>query len=131
MEQEVSVRVNDLVAQGRRNCVRSTVDHRTGGRSNDSCDMTDTAADILKQSRADLRVHCLRERRVARWNLGAANELREMIDVRQADIRPWIFPSNPQPTGELSSGLWRNSWCLQVAQPGPQHFAAEADEMRV
>src|SRR5579859_843154 len=81
MQQEVTIGVNDLVAQSRGNRVGSAIDHRSRRCSYHRGHMTYAAPDVLKKLGADLRILGLCQRHVARRRHGPSDELREMIDV--------------------------------------------------
>src|SRR6201981_3664053 len=86
VKQKVTVRVDDLIAQGVRYGKRSAIDNCSRGSGNDGADMTTGAANILEDLLSCLCCGRGSQDRVARWCFGAAHELREVIDIRQTDI---------------------------------------------
>src|SRR5271166_2988506 len=91
MQQIVSERMDDLVAQGLWNRKRATIHNRSSGRSDDGFYMAGAATQppekvlTLESSRS-----CCK-RYVARWNHGAAYELSKVVDVSQAKVIRLIF----------------------------------------
>src|SRR4029077_12170206 len=75
VEQEIAVRMNNLVPQRLRHGERSPIDHRPRSSGNDGTDMAGGTADALKQILPRLGSRGCREGRVARRNLCAADEL--------------------------------------------------------
>jgi len=86
VKQKVTVRVNDLIAESVRHGKRSAIDNGSSGSGDDGADMTTGAANILEDSLSCLCRGRGSQKRIARRCLGAADELREVIDVRQTDI---------------------------------------------
>src|SRR5271166_2571399 len=90
MQQIVSERMDDLVAQGLWNRKRATIHNRSSGRSDDGFYMAGAATQppekvlTLESSRS-----CCK-RYVARWNHGAAYELSKVVDVSQAKV-VWLI----------------------------------------
>jgi hypothetical protein len=86
VEQEVAVRMNDLIPQGLWYGECSAVDDSSCRCGDNGADMAGRAADPLEQALAFLGGRSCGKNRVARRNLRAADELSEVVDVGQAEI---------------------------------------------
>ena len=83
MQQEVTERMNDLVPQRLGHGERATVDDRARRRRRDGLDVAGVAAHPLEQGLARQAIRALRQRRVARWHLRAADKFSKVVDVGQ------------------------------------------------
>src|ERR1700747_3529644 len=83
--------MNDFVPQGLRNGECSSIEHRSSWRGADGADMTGGAADLFENVLAFLSGRRCGENRIAWRNLRTADELSEMVDVREAEIVRSIF----------------------------------------
>src|SRR6202011_5854877 len=83
VQQEITEGGNDLVSQSFRHAERSAIDHRARGRSGDGFDMAATAADLPEQSLPREGGGSRGQSGIARGHFRSANELSEVVDVRQ------------------------------------------------
>src|SRR5262249_1743641 len=81
MQEEISKRVNGLVAQRGRHCESSTVDHGPGCRGRDAGHVTDCAADGVEDVPARLGVSSRGKRVVPRGRLGRPHEAGEYVYI--------------------------------------------------
>src|SRR5207249_5741851 len=84
MQQEVTVRVEDFIAQRSRNSERARSNRGACGRRGQRGNMANVAADVVEQGRASHSIRRSGQRRVARRHFGCAYESREMVYVVQA-----------------------------------------------
>src|ERR1700746_284063 len=91
VEQEVPVRMNDLIPEGLWYGERSAVDDSSRRGGDDGADVAGGAPDPLENSLAFLGCRSCSKNRIARGNLRATDELSEVVDVRQAETVWSIF----------------------------------------
>src|SRR5579862_8267111 len=83
--------MNDLVSDGIRHGVSATVDHRSCRGCDEARHVADAASNLGEKLASSLSIGGYREHGVSWGSLGAAYELGEMIDVREADAVRRIF----------------------------------------
>jgi len=86
VKQEIAVGVNDFVAQSFGDGEQAAIDDRSGCGRDDGPYVAGAAAEPFEKDLPGLRRGSLCQGRIPRRHFGSANELREMIDVRQAQI---------------------------------------------
>ena len=86
VEQEVAVRMNDLISQGLWDGECSAVDDSSRRGGNDGADMAGGAADPLEQGLAFLGGRSCRKNRITRRDFRTTDELSEVVNVRQTEI---------------------------------------------
>ena len=91
MQQEVAERMNDLASQRLGHEKRAAVDDRPCRGRRDGLDVAGVAADLLEQGPARAAGHARRQSGVAQRDPCAADELSEVVDIRQAEVIRGIF----------------------------------------
>ena len=91
VEQEVAVGMDDFVAERIGDGERSAIDDRSGGSRDDAADVAGGTADVFEHSLALLSRRGCGESCVSRGDLGAADELGEVVDVGEAEVIGNVF----------------------------------------
>jgi len=81
MQQEVAIRVNDLIAQGWWNGECATVDYSAGGSSLDGRDMANCAANLIEELRSSLRISSGCQQSVARRSFSRSHKVSQGINA--------------------------------------------------
>src|SRR6201997_1313180 len=91
MQEEITVGMNDLVSQGFRNGKHSSVNDSSGGGCRNRRHVAIGASDMLKDDLPLMSGGSHGENRVTRWHHRSANELGEVVDIRQSQGVGLIF----------------------------------------
>src|ERR1700724_4521771 len=86
MQQIVAKGMNDLVPQRLGNSKHAAVDHRPRRRRPYGFHMANITAEPAEDLSTLQGRRCCCQRRISRWNHRAPDELRKMVDIRQAQL---------------------------------------------
>src|ERR1700691_3624357 len=91
VQQEIAVRVDQLVSQSFGYLELPTIDLGSGRRRPDGSDVAEDAADLRKDLLASACVGRSRNRLIAGWRLGGANEVDKSVQVRETVAVTFVF----------------------------------------